>query len=146
MRHIRFFPAIFIVLCMCSCGGTPTQVMTDVNPLSWSGADPAVVVIGNSDTLEHKNITFLLRYNDELETDRLEFTVKVTAPDGTYFSEDMTVFVDRAPRKQSDMHDVELPYREAVVLSDSGDYVFSVRPVRELRGINAVGFNITGKR
>lgn len=114
---------------------------TDVDAEAWS--TPAEIVLPNTDTLALRDIGLFLRCNDRFAEDTLTVRIQVLAPDSLRFDEPFTLFVPRARTPAARMRLANIPYRRRVLLGRTGDYRLRVTPMRTVRGIEAVGVEIT---
>lgn len=114
---------------------------TDVDAEAWS--TPAEIVLPNSDTLALRDIGLFLRCNDRFTEDTLTVRIAVLTPDSLRFEEPFTLFVPRARTPAARMRVANIPYRRRVLLGRTGDYRLHVTPMRTVRGIEAVGVEIT---
>ena len=131
------------LLLLVSCMAPDTAKMASVSPRSWS--EPASVVVENVDTLSLRRISIAVRYNSDFDGTMLPLAIKVLAPDGRVFEEEQSF-----PLRQSGGATVvsvseSLPYRDDVLLSTSGKYMFVFEPRAEVRGVEAIGVEILNK-
>lgn len=120
----------------------PVLLLADVDPISWRPSQPAVLELMNDDTVGLRTIDFLLVFNDNLSVAGLPVSIRITAPDSTYFTEEFVVAVSGEKRRNMDFHESLSLYRDLVVLDQSGLYVFTISPKRQVAGLKAIGLNI----
>ncbi|MEG2612640.1 MAG: hypothetical protein RR971_04025 [Alistipes sp.] len=135
--------AVIATLLLTCCTSPHQIVVTDVNATAWR--DSTVVVLRNSDTLTRREVRILVRSNTEFVGDTLSLCIATTAPDSVRYAEHFTLVIPRNRYAASVRRQADIPYRFDVVLADTGNYQFVFRPVRSVRGIEAVGIHILNK-
>lgn len=128
--------ALFLAACQ-----TPHRsVAVDVDPLGWSEA--AEIVLPNADTLARCDLSFYLRSDPHFKDDTLTLHVEVRTPDSLLFSEPFLFCATHARHPAAVHHESAAAYRKQVVFRHRGDYRFTVRPAREVQGVEAVGLYV----
>ncbi len=138
-RAAGYIAAAVMAAIMAGCS-KPTTFMESVPPRGW--LQPCTVVCPNDDTLSMRRLSVVVRYNNDFDRDTLALRITASRPDAVCFTEDVQFCLER-PRVPAGVATVEsLPYREASVLSERGDYLFTIAPSEEMKGVEAVGINI----
>lgn len=123
-----------------ACRTPHRSAAVDVDLAEWSTG--AEIAVENDDTLAQRDIALFLRYNDCFKDDTLTLRIEVRTPDSLRCEEWLQVSMTR-PRKPAALRrQAVAEYRRHAVLARSGDYRFTVAPVRPVEGIEAVGIHI----
>ncbi len=140
MRGVAVY-AVTLVAALIAVGCSERTVqMQSVNPRGWS--QPQSVAFRNSDTLSMRTVSVVLRYNSAFRADTLALRIIVSLPDAGQFAETFD-FIPSDRRKAAGVATVEsVGYRRHSVLSQCGDYLFTIEPCKPVKGIEAVGINI----
>ena len=126
-----------------ACLTPQRSLMAGVDMQAWS--ESATVVYNNSDTLAMQNLQIALRYNDNFKECTLPLKVSITAPDASHFEEVVELRIGH-PRTALAVATTEsLPYRNDVVLTQKGDYIFAFTPLTAIRGVEAIGVEFREK-
>lgn len=126
----------------CTEGFSPLQsAAADVNPAAWQEA--AELVIPNADTLSLRDLTVFLRCNDRFAEDTLTVRIAFRTPDSLRFEEPFTLAVPRPAAPAALTHEAGIPYRRRVRFGRTGDYRIRITPSRPVRGVEAVGIDIS---
>ena len=129
MRRVIRIAFVAAALSFTACRTPHRSVAVDVDLAEWSTG--AEIVVENDDTLTLRDIAFFLRYNDHFNDDTLTLRIEVRTPDSLRCEEWLQVSMPR-PRKPAAL-------RRQALLVRSGDYRFTVAPVRPVEGVEAVG-------
>lgn len=129
--------ALFLAMAMCSCLAPQNTQMVVVDSSEWS--QRAQIDVANSDTLSLRNIFVAVRTNSRFKSTTLPLKIEVLTPDGRIFSEEYSLSVPSAEGAKIVSQSVALPYRNDVVLSMSGRYIFVLTPLVPIKGVEAVG-------
>ncbi|MEG0498796.1 MAG: hypothetical protein RR996_02090 [Alistipes sp.] len=132
--------AIIAALLLAGCTSPHQVAVTDVSATAWR--DSAQVTIYNADTLTLRDLNLLVRSNEAFEGDTLTLCVSVTSPDTLRYSELFTLHIPHSRHAASLRREAEIPYRLSVMLADTGNYQFTFRPTRPVRGVEAVGIHL----
>lgn len=143
MFRIGLLSAVLSLLCCVSCMAPDTAQMVAVTPRGWS--EPASVIVENVDTLSLRRLSVAVRYNNNFDEVTLPLTIKVLAPDGRVFEEEQEFPIRQGGGATVVSVSESLPYRDDVLLSASGQYIFVFEPRAEVRGIEAIGVEILTK-
>ena len=140
LRTRRYLVAIFALLCM-SCLAPQSAEMVAIDGREWSQS--AQIEIENSDTMSLRNISVAVRTNSRFKDSTLPVKIEVLTPDGRIFSEECSFATTSAEGAKIVSQSVALPYRNDVVLSIKGRYIFVLTPLVPTKGIEAVGVVIS---
>lgn len=113
--------------------------------LSWQATEPVQVQVNNTDTTSRRRIFVVVRFSGEFAYNRLGLSLTTTSPAGLSWCDTLYVrsFEQTPPLGLST--DREQVYRSDVCLADSGQYVFTFRPVMpesSTQGVSAVGVRL----
>lgn len=141
-RPVRSIAAVTAVLLLAGGCVSPRQsAAADVDPVRWSGA--AEIRLANADTVTLRDAALFLRCNDRFAEDTLTVRIATVTPDSLRFEEPFLLVIPRPEGPAAMMREAVIPYRQRILFTQSGDYRFIVTPVRPVRGIEAVGINMT---
>ena len=119
------------------CVAPQSVEMTAVNPREWS--EPSIVLFENEDTIALRRLSVAVRYNRDFQPDTLALHINVSLPDAGQFSERVVLRLNQK-RAQSPLAKSEsVAYREHALLSQKGNYIFTISPEGVVCGIEAVG-------
>lgn len=129
-----------VLLLLSGCIAPHTTTMCDVDPHEWS--EPVTLVIDNDDTLSLRRLSFVVHYNTAFRDDVVRADINVIQPDAASFSEQVDIRPAH-PYSPSAVSATEtIVYREASVLRQRGNYLFTITPLHPVRGVEAIGINI----
>ena len=122
----------------------PDAVRTaDINPLGWRGTDTLRLEAVGKDTISHRAISILFRFDNTFKNKEIPLTVRVTTPDSLWYEEGFTAVLGNPVRANNDFYEAAAPYRHDVVFMREGPYVFEiVNAGGELRGLWGAGIVI----
>lgn len=123
------------------CVSPHQSAATDVDPARWSAA--AEIRQPNADTLTLRDAAVFLRCNDRFAEDTLTVRIATVTPDSLRFEEPFLLVIPRPEGPAALMREAVIPYRRLIRFPQIGDYRFIVTPVRPVRGVEAVGINLT---
>lgn len=135
----RIFIALSAVL-LTGCLAPENVLMTRVDMRAWNQYES--ITYENSDTISHRTLNIALRYNNNYKPTTLSLMVIVTTPDKRNFEEQVNLNLSHPKSATAITMTESLPYRDSVVLSQSGEYKFWFAPLSEVKGIEAVGIEI----
>ena len=121
------------------CLPTSRPIVADVDPQNWSQG--VEVVLPNADTLNLYDASLLLRCNARFAEDTLTVRIALQTPDSLHFEEPFRLTIPRIRRPAALTREVLVPYRHRMLLARSGDYLWTVAPVRPVQGVEAVGLD-----
>ena len=140
MRRVIRIAFVAAALSLTACRTPHRSVAVDVDLAEWS--TEAEIVVENDDTLTLRDIAFFLRYNDHFNDDTLTLRIEVRTPDSLRCEEWLQVSMPR-PRKPAALRRQAIAdFRRQALLARSGDYRFTVAPVRPVEGVEAVGIYV----
>ena len=143
--HFRNINSIIITVAamfVVGCRPAVNEYMSEVNPLSWYPASAVEVLVTNPDTCRLCKMDLLVAYIEEPNTIELSLNLTVYAPDSTHFKDELSLLPNVSCREQDDSRILRFPYMDSVRLSQNGTYVFSFAPLREIKGVKAVGVSL----
>lgn len=143
-RHIAAATAaafLGIAVLSGSCISPHQSAATDVDPLRWTEA--AEIRLPNADTVTLRDAAVFLRCNDRFAEDTLTVRIATVTPDSLRFEERFLLVIPRSESPAALMREAVIPYRRRIRFAQSGDYRCIVTPTRPVRGIEAVGINMT---
>lgn len=135
------FAAVLAALAAGSCVSPHQSAATDVDPARWSAA--AEILLPNADTVTLRDAALFLRCNDRFTADTLTLRIATLTPDSLRFEEPFLLVIPRPEGPAALMREVVIPYRRRILFTQSGDYRCIVTPTRPVRGVEAVGINLT---
>ena len=127
------------LLCV-QCSKTELMVaMTDVNVRSWS--DEATIEHENKDTSNQYDLDIVLHINDRFAANEVELEITMLSPDSLRCTEQVTISVNsqRPDVPTAQAADITLPYRRDTKLSSKGNYIFRIKPLKPIVGVEAAG-------
>lgn len=140
----RFFALITIMtIILGGCMSPHTQIMADTPPEKWGRGDKVSFYYENQDTISLSDFDVLIRYDERFVKKSIDFEITAIAPDSTMFSEQIQFDIDRGQAKKTsaNFHEIQLPYRQRVLLSQRGIYCFEITPLADIEGVWAAGIN-----
>ena len=123
------------------CISPHQSAATDVDPFRWEQG--AEIRLPNADTVTLRDAEVFLRCNDRFAEDTLTLRIATVTPDSLRFEEAFQLIIPRAESPAALMREVVIPYRRRILFAQSGDYRCILTPTRPVRGIEAVGINLT---
>lgn len=132
--------ALLAVVLMTGCVSKPRTIEVSDMPMSvW--ASPEDIFYDNSDTLQRRELSILLRYDKGYHSDSIPMRILTISPDSLVLEESFTLRVphlaDMRPQEQI------FSYRRNVVLLRQGRYHFRLTPEEPVEGIRSVGLIIS---
>ncbi len=125
---------------LAGCIAPQSVVMSDVDPQGWS--EPLTLAVRNDDTLSLRTLSVVLRYNGNFRCDSLPLDISVLLPDAGRFAEEV-VLRPEYPYSPAAVSAIEnIAWRRRSTLGQSGWYLFTIRPLQPVCGVEAVGVNI----
>lgn len=119
------------------CSTPYRSVVADVDAGAWNA--PVELTMPNTDTLNNYDWQFFVRSDERIAPDTFTVRIAVVTPDSLRFEEPFAVQLPVCTTPAARLCENLLDYRRRVRLSRTGDYRLTIRPVRPLRGIEAVG-------
>ncbi len=141
MRITRIITPVFAVMMMWSCGTGRQSYATDTDLKQWDGG--AEILLPNIDTTTRRDISVFIFHTDVFREDTLSLRITTTTPDSLYHSEPL-LFVTHHRKNAVGMscEDV-VAYRRNVVFDKQGDYKMTITPLRPVKGVAAVGIQLS---
>ena len=140
MRGFGRILAVVTALTLYGCLAPQNVEMVGVDVKAWSSTES--IAYNNHDTLSLRNLNIAIRYNDDFKPTTLPLKIGVITPDVRYFEEVVALQL-RHPNTALTVATTEsLPYRNRVVLTQKGEYVFAFTPLAEVDGVEAIGIEI----
>lgn len=130
-----------VALLAVSCLSPHGAFVTDVDAVAWS--EPAEIELTNRDTTSLRDMELFLRCNKNFAEDTLTVRIALLSPDSLRYEEPFRLVIPPLRTPSSLQSEANIPYRHRIQLSRSGTYRLSVTPLREVRGVEAVGINLT---
>lgn len=136
LRYLMVAAVWAVTLVAMSCGNTGRTVeVRDFENSQW--AAPEDFYYDNSDTLSHRDISLVVRYDKGYVADSVAMTILTVSPDSLVFEEPFTLHIPRLgnlrPEEQS------FVYRSNVLLARPGRYLFRLTPLAPVEGIESIG-------
>ena len=132
-----------MAMILVNCAGPNTEHVTDVNPLLWEAGRDAVINFDNADTSALYRLDILLVFNEAFDRQSTDFSVTVMAPDSTHLTEQISIPFSHEAYQLGDSYQLNVTYRDSVRLAMEGNYLVSISPERDMKGIRSVGINLT---
>lgn len=139
MRALTTMAACAVVLC--GCNTASRSHVTEIRGRVWEA--PAEITVPNSDTLGLYDLSIALRHDGSPAGSVVEMTVRTVTPDSLWTEERIAVSIGDDGRSRSSQHETVCPYRRGVRLSRTGDYRITVTPLRPVKGVVAVGVDMS---
>lgn len=140
LRFAIFVAAALLAQCrMAECN----VALTDVNVMSWS--DVATVKYINADTTSLRDLDLVLHVDRSFDSGDLQFDISVATPDSLRYVERVTVPATAQWRGNIRRTDIRMPYRRRVRFALEGEYAIGIKPVDEVRGVEAAGINFSNR-
>lgn len=131
---------VLALLLLSGCIAPQPVEMHDVDPRGW--AEPVTLVVANDDTLSLRRLSFVVRYDTDFRDDAVELDLNVIQPDAASFSENVLLCPSRPYSPSSVATTETIAYRDNSVLCQRGNYLFTITPLKPVRGVEAIGINI----
>ena len=131
---------VAVVLCSCQSSKEPPQ-MVGVDIDKWNY--PAYIHYDNNDTLAVRNLNIALRYNDNFTQSKLPLKIAITTPDTLFYEEVVELQLQHPHTALAVATTESRPYRSEVRLDKKGRYIFTLQPLIEVRGVEAIGIEFT---
>ena len=141
MKGLMRMLVVAVVTLFCSCLAPQNVEMVNVDAKSWDKAKS--LTYDNSDTLSLRNLNITIRYNDDFKQATLPLKIEVTTPDERHFTDTVQLKLHHPSTALSVATTESLPYRTSVLLNQKGRYTFSFEPLSKVRGVEAIGVEIT---
>lgn len=133
--------AALAALLSAGCISPHHSAATDVDPHRWTQG--AEILVSDADTVTLHDAALFLRCNDRFDEDTLTVRIAVTSPDSLRCEEHFRMVIPRPKGPAALMREAVIPYRRRICFARSGDYRFTVTPLRPVRGVEAMGINLT---
>jgi hypothetical protein len=104
---------------------------------------PAYIHYDNNDTLAVRNLNIALRYNDNFTQSKLPLKIAITTPDTLFYEEVVELQLQHPHTALAVATTESRPYRSEVRLDKKGRYIFTLQPLVEVRGVEAIGMEFT---
>lgn len=138
---MRVIFSLLVALLSLSCVSGGYIDMQSVDAYGWT--KPVSIVYDNVDTHSLCNISVALRYNDYFDSDTLSVVIHTSLPDVHQCREKVLLKLERNYAATAVTASESVPYRNSCSLSQQGNYIFTITPCRAVKGIEAVGIEIT---
>lgn len=122
------------------CIAPQSVVMSDVDSQGWG--NPLTLAVRNDDTLSLRTLSVVLHYNGNFRCDSLPLDISVSLPDAGQFSEKVVLRPEHPYSPAAVSTTENIAWRRRSVLGQEGWYLFTIRPLQPVRGVEAVGINI----
>lgn len=124
-----------------SCQAPRQSTAVDVDARSWDRA--AVLTLPNADTATLRDLQLFLRCDDRFAEDTFSVRIAIKTPSGLRCEEPFLVAAPRSNGPAALLREHRIPYRRRIRLAEAGDYRVSIAPLRPLRGVEAVGIDLS---
>ena len=141
MLRVRGLVVVAMALLCVGCLAPRSADMASVDGRCWESA--AEIKVENIDTISLRNIAVAIRYNSNFGEATLPLNIKVVAPDGRTFEEPFTLHLEGVKRATTISQSVAIPYRKSALLAMKGTYTFFLEPSLSVKGVEAIGVEIT---
>ena len=139
MRVLMTIAVCAVALCGCTTSGR--SYMSEIRTEVWS--EPVEVTLPNGDTLSMYDLVIALRHDNSLNGSRVDMTVRTVTPDSLWVEEQLSMGVGDDGRSSSLSHETSCIYRRNVRLAREGNYRIIVTPQHPVRGVTAVGVDMS---
>ena len=120
-------------------------VMEDVDINDWS--EEATLSYTNKQTENNYDLSVVLHVNRRFTAKQLSLEITTMTPDSLRYSEQVTLPVNLSWENPTAVTtDIELPYRQDVMLRCEGEYTMVIAPQQSVVGVEAAGINFQMKR
>lgn len=137
---VRLMAMIAVMLTSWQCTLDKNHVvMEDVNTSSW---DNVIDLHYTNDETEFRNLSLMLRVRDSFKSDELRLEITTLTPDSLSYNEQVIFPVEfHWQGSVARSLEIELPYRQGVVMKHKGEYIIKLRPLHPVAGIESAGIN-----
>lgn len=141
MCRVRSITVAVLSACaLAGCRPTAGVKIADLDPLGWGVTDTACIEFINTDTLTPRCINLLLRVDRNFKPNDIPLTIRVMTPDSLWYEERFTARPAPIEPSGKDYRETTIPYRDNVMLSALGKYIFRVSPTEgTVRGAWGIG-------
>ena len=120
-------------------------VMEDVDINGWT--EEATLSYTNKQTENNYDLSVVLHVNRRFTAKQLSLEITTMTPDSLRYSEQVTLPVNLSWENPTAVTtDIELPYRQDVMLRCEGEYTMVIAPQQSVVGVEAAGINFQMKR
>ena len=147
MRAIRkILLSVVTLLLFAQCRTTECSVvMEDVDINGWT--EEATLSYTNKQTENNYDLRVVLHVNRRFTAKQLSLEITTMTPDSLRYSEQVTLPVNLSWENPTAVTtDIELPYRQDVMLRCKGEYTMVIAPQQSVVGVEAAGINFQMKR
>jgi gliding motility-associated lipoprotein GldH len=151
-KHLTLLPVIIGWLASCSSWSDRAATVQEVGPRGWSEQQPVVVSYENTDSLERKKLSVLIRFRKDFSYDRLDFVVETFTPDSLVWRDTLSLPAGAGSglieTTSLTYVDAKTPYRSNSVLGRTGEYRFRFTPLmpeEPLHEVVGVGIEVAGE-
>lgn len=137
MSIAKHIIAVAVAAIFTACLAPQNATMVGVDVRLWS--NEASVKVENNDTLSLRNLNIAVRYNDNFKATELPLKIVIIAPDSSRYEEIIKLPLHHPTTALTVATTESLPYRSKVQLSQRGSYYISFEPLRQIRGVEAIG-------
>ncbi len=123
------------------CVSPCQSAATDINPAQWRHT--AEIRIENTDTVTWRDAALFLRYDERFKEDTLTVRIAAVSPDSLRFEEYFLLAIPRTEGPAALTSEALIPYRIRLRLDRRGEYRWCITPVRNVRGVEAVGIRLS---
>lgn len=131
---------VALVAVVVSCGRDNYVDMVAVDPHSWQ--NQVSIIYDNQDTVSLATISVALRYNSNFKSDTLAVMLHTSLPDVYQCQERVTLHLAKEYAASAVVRSESVPYRSSCLLSKKGEYIFTIKPLSAVKGVEAVGIQI----
>ena len=138
---MRVVVSLLVALLSLSCLSAGYIDMQSVDAYGWCKS--VSIIYDNVDTQSLRDISVAVRYNDYFEGDTLSVVIQTSLPDVHQCRERVLLKLERDYAATAVTASESVLYRSSCSLSQQGNYIFTITPCRTVKGIEAVGIEIT---
>lgn len=132
----RLWAALLLPFGLAACISGHDSVVADINPMGWG--KPAELSYANKDTIEAREAALVLRYGNDARSGN--YIIEAQSPSGAKTRDTLAVTLT-IERTSNNIHELNMPYRADIRLGEEGDYIFTIIPPAETKGIWSVGID-----
>lgn len=132
--------AFLVAAVAVGCTSNTKIDMQPVDVFGWSR--PVSIIYDNSKTEQLQTIAVAMRYNTNFDTDTLTVDIHTSLPDVHQCKERVLLHFKRGYSASAVTSSESVVYRYNCALSQRGNYIFTITPCREVKGVEAVGIEI----
>lgn len=129
--------AVWAALCCTGCRPDVQALAAEVDPDGWE--TPVTLQLPNADTTNCRDWQIFVRADRRLAADTFTLRITVRTPDTLQYDEYLPVCLPAPKAPAGRLIEATIDYRYRVRLARTGNYRVSIRPLRPLHGITAVG-------